>query len=481
MSLNVQNFFSLMKEMYADNEDVVRETYQDNVLMGVLPKVTTFGGTDLKVPFIYGDPQSIGPIVNAIANMGSTQTSSAAFYTGRAKKYSVVLIDGEAMAASEGEAAAFLTAKKTEIDSAFNGLSRSLAVDLYRDGTGNIGTISSVTTGGIGVTTATIQLTQTGDARNFEAGMWVNVVDVVNSQGPISLTSSTTVTGAVPIKGQLVTVNVPLNQLVLSLTAGTGTSPALGSTGLYTGATSWASGFQNGATDTVNAAATDTLCQDGCYNGTPSTQPTASSSYVGACFTGIAGYIPLAAPTSTLFWGVNRSIGNTNRLGGIRGTYVPGEPIEEAVLDLLSAVSAEGGRPDLVTMSFENYATLVKALNAKQTYPFERTMRKATKPKESREDATEYAEFGYGGIRIIGPKGVEVDVLVDNACPWNVMYALTSSTWELRSIGDIPRFLDLDNLELLRDPNSDAYQARIGAYGNCVTRAPGHNGVMQLH
>ena len=48
-------------------------------------------------------------------------------------------------------------------------------------------------------------------------------------------------------------------------------------------------------------------------------------------------------------------------------------------------------------------------------------------------------------------------------------------TWSLNTLGEAPMFLDLDNNRMLRESAADAYEVRMGYYGNVACNAPGYN------
>jgi hypothetical protein len=52
---------------------------------------------------------------------------------------------------------------------------------------------------------------------------------------------------------------------------------------------------------------------------------------------------------------------------------------------------------------------------------------------------------------------------------------LQLDTWSLNTLGEAPMFLDLDNNRMLRESAADAYEVRLGYYGNIACNAPGYN------
>lgn len=427
MGLNATNFAALLKELFFEDE-IARLTYTENRLLALLPKKTKFGGSDVKIPLIYGNPQSIGPFSNAQTQKSTSNTQSQAFTLTRRKKYGVITIDGETILASEGDDAAFMEARKTEIEGIFESVSRDLALDLYRDGTGALGTVAS------GQGTPTVTLTNKADARNFEIGMWVNGIHA----------------GAV--------IGAPDKVQITKVDTGAGTLTITGA--------NWNAGIGG-------LVATDSLCRDGCFT-------TSGSTASGlACMEGLGSYLPLTAPNNTLFYGVDRSKHPT-RLGGVRLPLVAGKPIEEIFIDLITAVAAEGGSPDTCFISVENYGELIKALGAKKTYGMESTKRYALRADGTKMDGSNgMAEIGFSGVKVLGA-GREVDVIPDNCCPPDRMFALTMKDFAVRTIGQCPTMLDLDGKGILREAASDGYEVRIGYYGNLECRGPGRSGVAPI-
>jgi len=57
---------------------------------------------------------------------------------------------------------------------------------------------------------------------------------------------------------------------------------------------------------------------------------------------------------------------------------------------------------------------------------------------------------------------------------------LQMDTWTLNSLGAAPHILDLDGNRMLREANNDAYEVRVGFYGNLSCNAPGYNSRVAL-
>lgn len=163
MSLDLTSFSSALKQHYT-NDRVENMVYRDNPLMAMIPKYEQFGGENLKLPIKFGIPQGRSATF-ATAQANKTNSQYKAFLLTRAKDYSLASIDNETIEASKGNSNAFFEAATSEIDGAIEACTRSIAIDLYGNGSGSRG---QVTTGSTGTS---IQLVDIEDVTNFEVGM----------------------------------------------------------------------------------------------------------------------------------------------------------------------------------------------------------------------------------------------------------------------------------------------------------------------
>jgi len=378
--------------------------YRNNPFLGVVPKYTKFGGLSMPIPVRYHDPQRRS--ATFATGQGNSSTSGVEqFSITRVRDYSFAYINGETIQATRGDNNAFLQYLTMEIDGAMNSLTRSLAVSLYGDGSGKIGSLSADPGTG-----TTFTLASTEEVTNFEVGM--SVVFAANS------TSAHRAGGARTISA--------INR----------------DTGVIT---------VSAALDAALAAA-DLVFQEGDY--------VSASDRIKV--TGLDGWLPAAAPSSAAFFGVNRAQDAT-RLGGVRfdGSSMP---VEEALIEAASKVARDGGRPDTAFCDFKTYASLEKSLGARVRY------------------ATLNApdiQIGFNGISIVGPAG-EIKIVPDLNCNPDVIYLLQLDTWSLNSLGAAPQFLDLDDNKILRDAGADAYEVRLGYYGQLGCSAPGYNARVAL-
>lgn len=413
MALDLTSFDAALKQHYTDDR-IINMVYKDNPFLGLVSKMEDFGGRNLPIVNIWGNPQ--GRSVNFTRAQVRGQVTNSRlddFLLTRVKDYSIATIDNETLEASKNNANAFMEAATTEIDGAINSLTRSIAVKMYRAGYGEVGNIA---TGGI--SSATITLAQAEDVTNFEVGMELDL--------------SATLTGAVRAYG---TSGNGLIITAIDRDAGTLT-------------------FGFNVTDATNgipgATAGDFIFVRGDHSGSVLTS-----------IAGLGAWVPDTAPTSTAFFGVDRSQ-DVTRLGGLRFDAAS-LPLEEALIKGAARSGREGAKLDHYFMSYDKFEQLEKALGAKVQYV----------------DSFATAEVAFRGISINGPRGM-IKCIPDQNCPNNRIYGLSLDMWKLYSLGKAVRVIDTDGLQMLRQASADGVEVRYGFYGNLGCRAPGHNIVLRV-
>lgn len=314
MSLDMTSFDAALKEHYTDQR-VENMVYKDNPFFALVNKYEEFGGRNLPIPLIYGNPQGrSATFTNAQTRGAATNSLITQFTLTRTKNYSIATIDNETLEASKGNANAFMEAATTEIDGAINALARDIAIDMYGTGFGGIGTLANVGA------TPTAVLEDISKITNFEVGMVCQFAEFET-------------TGALRDSGATLTV-VAVNRTTGAVTFGANLSTV---TGIAIGDTIFVQGDR----------------QDSATPGAIKTS-------------GLEAWVPSTAPGSTAFFGVDRSV-DVTRLGGIRfdGTALP---IEEALIEGAATAAREGGKIDHCFMSYEKYADLEKSLGSKVQY-----------------------------------------------------------------------------------------------------------------
>lgn len=420
---NASNQVAALKELYSGGDYMKDLVYKKNPFMALVPKdeaPSGFAGKYIPVPLVYGTPQGRSAnFTNAQNNQTAPYLSS--FFVYRVSNYQLVTITNELLEATKDNAGAFVDEAKLNMDTGFRNLSNDMAHDLFSDGSGSRGQISSISTG-------VITLVDPNSVVNFEVGMALVSYSVSGS-------TYTQSTGAAI--GYIIAVDRTNGLVTVSATVG-------GAAGTPT---NWSTSFPYiGVQGDVVFGAIS-----------------ATTSY--AKMSGLGAWLPTTAPGSTdSFWGVNRSA-DVTRLAGVRFNG-QNESIEEALIDAASLVAREGGQPDMCFMPFSSYAALEKSLGAKVQYV---------------DVKHEEADIAFAGIRIHAPYG-PITVVPDRSAPSATAYLLQMDTLKMRSLGKAPHVLTygLEGLEGIRVGTADALEIRLGFYGNLICNAPGWNCVVQL-
>lgn len=305
MALDMTSFASALKQHYTSDR-IENMVYADNPLLAMLPKYEQFGGKNLPIPIIHGNPQGRSAVF-ATAQANKTSSQLKDFVLTRNQDYALASISNEVLEASKGNANAFMEAATVEIDGAIQSATRSLATALYGTGSGTIGQVANSS-----FATTALQLAEPSDVTNFEVGMKV-VASAANGGGSVR-------SGALTIVG----VDRDLGILTMDQNLSAGISAI---------------------------AQNDFLSVQGDYD---------------AKVKGLRAWLPDSAPSATPFFSVNRTA-DVTRLGGIRYD-ASAMPIEEGLISAAARVAREGGKPTHCFMNYQDFADLEKALGSKVQY-----------------------------------------------------------------------------------------------------------------
>ena len=397
---NSSNLSALYKILYPQGH-VPDETYQDYPMLSLIARDENFYGSSMFLPLKYGNGNKrSSTFSNAQSNSGPS--SNVGFTLTRATDYAIAYIDNQSMEASEKDEGAFVDIFKHEVDAAMKASVQSEAQSLAGDGTGIIGQISS----GSNVGTPTITLADISQVTNFEVG---NVLVVTATVGGVARAGSVTLT-AVNRK-----------------------------TGTLTASGNWSAGI--GA-----VAAGDYIAIDGDLNLKPK---------------GFSAWIPESDPSSTAFFGVDRTP-DLLRLSGVRDDY-SAKPIEEALVLAATDMNLNGAAIDYGFIAYAKHAELENALGSKVQYV----------------DVMSPIGIGFRGVKIFTGKK-PVTILADLTCKSDRLWMMQSNTWKLRSLKKSIRMLEQDGLKSLRVSNADAQEVRIGGYKQFSCEAPGYNGNFRI-
>lgn len=305
MALDMTSFAAALKQHYTSDR-IENMVYADNPLLAMLPKYEQFGGKNLPIPIIHGNPQGRSAVF-ATAQANKTNSQLKDFVLTRNQDYSLASISNEVLEASKGNANAFMEAATTEIDGAIQSATRSLAIALYGTGSGSIGQVANSS-----FATAVLQLSEPSDVTNFEVGQKI-VASATNGGGSVR-------SGSLTIVG----VDRDLGTLTMSGNLSAGIAAI---------------------------AQNDFLFVEGDYD---------------AKVKGLRAWLPDSAPSSSPFFSVDRTA-DVTRLGGIRYD-ASAMPIEEGLIAAAARVAREGGKPTHCFMNYADFADLEKALGSKVQY-----------------------------------------------------------------------------------------------------------------
>lgn len=395
---NSTNLSALYKVLYPQGH-VPDETYQDFPFLALMNRDEGFYGPSMYLPLKYGNGNKrSSTFVNAQTN--SSPTSNVGFTVTRAKDYAIAYIDHESMEASERDEGAFVDIFKHEVDAAMKSAVMSEAQSLAGDGTGAIGQVAAISTN-------TVTLADIAQVVNFEVG---NIV-VFGA----TLATSTARSGSLTIQA------INRKTGVITFTA-------------------------NVTTGIAAAAVGDFIAIDGDWQAKPK---------------GFSAWIPEADPTSTAFFGVDRTP-DLLRLSGVRDDY-SAKPIEEALVLAAKDMNLNGAMVDYSFITYDKHAELENALGSKVQYV----------------DVMSGLGIGFRGIKITSGKR-PITVLADLTCKTERLWMVQSNTWKLRSLKKSIRMLEQDGNKSLRVSNADASEIRIGGYKQFTCEAPGYNGNFKI-
>jgi hypothetical protein len=407
----MSNYAALLKQYYVPdrvNEAIVK----DCSLLGMLPKQELEGSTQ-DIPIIYsGTAGRSRTFATALANKGSTTNTK--FQLTTFPNYALANIQRQVLLASRGKPGAFMDAATANIDASMSQMSRSIGIDLYRDGTGIIGVSSTFTSGNTVIT-----LTRPTDAVNFFVGEYIQLV----STAPALRTGSV----------QIVAVNKSINGGTITV--------ASDITVAISGAT---------AGDSIVAA--------GDYN---------------LAFKGLPAWLPTAVPSATSFFGVNRSVDPS-----LYGVFFSGSGSlrYEALINGQSEIArVGGGKPTHAFCSPGDFRAVVLELQAQVRRP-EMKIKEVPVGKDSLATAGYTGvviEGDAGTIELFSDRWCPPNVCyVMQMNDWHLGYLGDSMVDLVYYQGGT------EGKDMMIDPSTDGYDIRFTSYLTLGCRSPGHSGVV---
>lgn len=175
--------------------------------------------------------------------------------------------------------------------------------------------------------------------------------------------------------------------------------------------------------------------------------------------TGVPGIIPAATISgSDSFRGVNRSE-HRNRLGGVYvSSALAGGTKTETLINAVAEGQLHGADGDAVFVNSLDFADILKEQVSKEWVDAKTTV----------------PNLSFKGLMLSSGSG---DMLIhsEGDVPRGSYWILNMGDWTLRTAGECPSILNEDeNGGLMRVQNADAYQFRLGAYGDLDCDNPGN-------
>lgn len=173
--------------------------------------------------------------------------------------------------------------------------------------------------------------------------------------------------------------------------------------------------------------------------------------------TGLQGWAPITAPASgdSLF-GLDRyAAGDIERLSGIR-VDGGGQPKEDTLIDASAEGHLRGIEPKQVFCNPLDFRDIVKEMGTKRII-----------------EVTTNVGIGFRALEVEGNAG-PMQVISEPDCPKGYAWMLDVANLSLETAGECPMLLNEDGVgKLLRSASDDAYEFRLGAYGNFFHQNPG--------
>lgn len=418
-----------LKTVY-DTGTVLSSVYKDCPALARMPKSMKFPGEEFDWSVRYA------PIAGRSEQLHYAKTHKAGtkgvkFRLTRAHDYAAGSITIETILASEEDLGALKKVTEAEAEGAMEAMAGIMGVSVYGNGSGKLGTVDTPTA------SSTLTLETPGDIVNFEVGM----VLVFAANEASALRDS----------GDYLTVTA------INRSAGTMTIES-------TTANDY-------VTDIASITDGDAIFAIGDYDSASDRNK----------MVGFNGWIPATAPSaSESFFGADRSV-DIERLSGHRYTSTtdPGLSTYEAIQLVASRICKYGGRPDTVYMGFDKFRGLVNSAESKSIYNKDPVVAKI-----SDKSGKVVAEMGFEAVTIHGPKG-PLTCVPDQYCPENTLHVQRLDSWELKSIGEAPRWLVMGQsgkfrMEENASDDDPSVEFRLAYFGNIRCKPAGGGGA-QVH
>lgn len=409
MALTSTLYDKLLKEWYSPSR-VQSMLFKQFALLEKLRKEKG-GGKYYVQPVLNGANVRRSASYSFVQNSITEVAPAVAFQVPYQADYCTVGLSGNTWRQSESDLGAFITAFKLVNDQAIAAMRKSMALKLYRNGTGSVAQL-----GGSATTATTQALTNRADAFNFEIG---DITAMSLTDGGFTYTGlPASTTGA-----------------VITGIVDDGTTASL----VFTTA------LNSAITDVTNAAFV--------YLNSGDAQNAANTAVV---IQGLLAYSPASTVSLTVsFNNVTRS-NDPRRLRGQFIDNTTSAPIDEQIQQGIVQLQANGGTPEACAMNPSDVLNLMKVAGSKIT----RTQ-------------GGQATIGFSSMVFDTTMGA-ITVYSDPACPVGLAFVLDMSGLKLVSLGEpIGVRKQGDATTVRTSTTADAWLIDWVGYSNLVVERPG--------
>lgn len=422
---NSTSYSALLKEIWPQ-DDIINELYDvKQSLYGLVEKDTSFYEVVRHIAVGYGyTGGASAQFSNAKANKQPTVESQ--FKITPVQYYSLFSIQRQLLRRAQQKKAAIVPALERQTKMAIEVWKRRTGIYLFNTNVGAIGQIltdqsgtATLATGGTQVLTSSqIQLTSAVDMRHFNKNVTVDFsVDNTGSAGVRSMQSPLVVSG-VDRDNAIITFNQAVN------------------------------------TACPSHGATDYVYYSGDYN---------------QILSGLSQWVPITAPTSTLFFGLDRTA-DVQLLGGWR-VSCKNKSMRASGMTTAKVLHEIGADPTHWFLSPNDFLNLQIELESAGA------LKRITEPG-AKINSRSFGE-PFTGISLMGPAG-EIKCFFDINVPDNYGWMVNLAQWKFATMGDAPYFDQEDGNEILREADADALEGRIVGDMQFYGEAPGHGAVSLL-
>lgn len=369
-----------------------------------IPKIADFTGDSIIYSVKIGNAQNIASSATGVSGLAAAQAVGSSskgvkFTMTRVRKTGTLSFDIEAIKAAHGRNdGSFENILTEDVDGFVMEFTDRLGFDLFRDSYGARGQRASISTN-------TITLVTPDDARNFKVGMLLG--------------ASPNADGSSPRTGSSAITNVDID----------------------------------GGTVTIASAAAITSFANSDY--------LFASPEIANNLQGFELCTPLAAPTSTPFRNVDRTV-NIALLSGSRINDTNTLP-EENAGKIAVKIRNNGGTADTLVLNPQRYWEMCRRIGAKIMY----------------DGGGGNAAYGFEGVTITSPAG-NLQVLSDPDCPVNRGRIFNNASHKIRTLGEFVHIGNEDGNYELRLGTDDALESRVRSLSNYQQTKPRDHGVFAI-